>query len=39
MVFSPDSNEKPVVKKGSYSCLKRATEGSSFLGLEKQLFE
>ncbi len=38
-VFSPDRNGKPGMKKVSFSCRKRATEGSSFLGLKKQLFE
>jgi hypothetical protein len=28
--FSPDSNEKPGVKKTNFSCPKRATQGSSF---------
>jgi len=27
------------MKKGSFSCRKRATAGSSFFGLEKHLFE
>ena len=36
---SPDCSGKPGMKKGSFSCRKRATEGSSFFGLEKQLFE
>ena len=36
---SPDCSGKPGMKKGSFSCRKRATEGSSFFGIEKQLFE
>jgi len=37
--FSPDCNVKPGMKKISFSWQKRATKGSSFFGLEKQLFE
>jgi hypothetical protein len=36
---SPDCSGKPGMKKGSFSCRKRATEGSYFFGLEKHLFE
>jgi hypothetical protein len=36
---SPDCIEKPGMKKVSFSWQKRATAGSSFFGLEKQLFE
>ena len=37
--LSPECSGKPGRKKGSFSWRKRATEGSSFFGLEKQLFE
>ena len=36
---SPDCSGKPTMKKGSFSWSKRATAESSFLALEKQLFE
>ena len=36
---SPECSGKPGMKKGSFSCRKRATKGSSFLDLEKHLFE
>jgi hypothetical protein len=35
--FSPDGNGNPAVVKVSFSWYKRATKGSSFYALEKQL--
>ena len=35
--FSPDGSEKPGMDTTCFSCLKKATRGSSFWGLEKQL--
>jgi len=35
--FSPDGNGNPAVVKVSFSWCKRATNGSSFYALEKQL--
>jgi hypothetical protein len=37
MFLSPDGNENPAVVKVSFSWCKRATNGSSFYALEKQL--
>jgi hypothetical protein len=37
MFFSPDGNGNPAVVKVSFSWCKRATKGSSFYALEKQL--
>lgn len=35
--FSPDGNEKPGMDTTCFSCSKKATNGSSFWSLEKQL--
>ena len=37
MALAQIAAENPETKKASFSCQKRATEGSSFYGLEKQL--
>lgn len=37
VVFSPDGNGKPGAEKACFSCLKKATEGSSFQDIEKRL--
>ena len=36
---SPECSAKPTVKKDRFSWTKKATKGSSFWGLENQLFE
>jgi hypothetical protein len=38
LFFSPDGKGKPGAEKASFSWHKKATNGSSFYGFEKQLF-
>ena len=38
-VTAPDGSGNPGAEKAIFSCLKKKTEGSSFCGAEKMLFE